>query len=319
MKSKNTLSRRFSSLQVHGLGIVVICLGTFFANASPYRVPAGSGPNAFDEPPGEMPVLNIPEGCTNLALGKSVTSSDPSPILGKLEQITDGERGGEKGHLFSYDEYLVEFEYGTQYVQVDLQEDAVIHAIWIWHPHPVEAYDVPKGVVVQIASDSEFTEGVYTVFNNNGSIHMGFGRGNDRRFATSRFGKLIYTKGIVGRFVRIWGDGSFKSNSNRFNEVEVYGIPATTRANAVTGPYRLVTEPARNRTIWVFVTGLLFGGVAGGIFVWKLLPRLWRGSGITSRNSQCSHTEPAQQDGTGSTLDSPSHSSTATTKSSATP
>ncbi|MBM4042758.1 MAG: hypothetical protein FJ290_30080, partial [Planctomycetes bacterium] len=48
-----------------------------------------------EAPPGEnspLPQLLAPEGVTNVALKKPVTSSDESPIIGELAQVTDGDK-----------------------------------------------------------------------------------------------------------------------------------------------------------------------------------------------------------------------------------
>src|SRR5687768_5908339 len=42
--------------------------------------------------PGKHPEVRVPKGAKNLALNKPVTSSDMEPTIGKLEQVTDGDK-----------------------------------------------------------------------------------------------------------------------------------------------------------------------------------------------------------------------------------
>src|SRR5687767_4965022 len=43
------------------------------------------------------PAYMVPAGSKNVALNKSVTSSDKEPIIGKLDQITDGDKEATDG------------------------------------------------------------------------------------------------------------------------------------------------------------------------------------------------------------------------------
>ena len=140
--------------------------------------------------------------------------------------ITDGGKGGREradGVYIADDGQYVEIGQGRQYVQVDLQENSVIDAVWIWHRHPYEGYEVPLDVVVQVANDASFAAPATMVFNSDADDSLGLGRGSDRRYATSRFGKLILTAGALGRHVRLWFSGGTRTNNNTLVEVEVYG------------------------------------------------------------------------------------------------
>ena len=47
------------------------------------------------EPPGKPKLtMPVPVGTKNVALGKTVTSSDPEPTIGDLEFVTDGDKDG---------------------------------------------------------------------------------------------------------------------------------------------------------------------------------------------------------------------------------
>jgi hypothetical protein len=75
----------------------------------------------------QAPVL-LPRGLTNQALGKSVSSSDTDPKRGRLADITDGNKE-------STDDSHVELGFGRQWVQIDLEQETKIFAIWLWHFH----------------------------------------------------------------------------------------------------------------------------------------------------------------------------------------
>jgi hypothetical protein len=98
--------------------------------ATPWPVTPEKAGEPFDPPPKEAHKLQLPQGASNLAAGKPVTSSVHDPVIGNLRMITDGD----KGHCGLSDEgYYVEIGRGKQYAQIDLQEDAMIDAILIWH------------------------------------------------------------------------------------------------------------------------------------------------------------------------------------------
>ena len=176
----------------------------------------GAGRGLFDPPPKHAPELNLPQGASNLAAGKPVTSSVKDLVIGDLGMVTDGDKGGWEsadGVYVADEGHYVEIGQGTQYVQVDLQEDCIIDAIWIWHRHPYEGHEVPRDVVVQVADEPSFSGGATTVFNSDTDGSLGLGQGADRRYATSRFGKLIPAVGVPGRYVRIWLNGGARNDT----------------------------------------------------------------------------------------------------------
>jgi len=167
--------------------------------------------------PTSAPEFNVPEGTILLSAGKPVTSSDDYPLIGTLDFITDGEKNAGEG-------YYVELEDGKQWVQIDLEQEAAIYAVHVWHYHSQRrAY---KGVVVQISNDPEFNEGVTTIFNNDFENVHGFGTGADRPYVETRFGKVMDGRGTVGRYVRLYSAGNTSDDTNHYIEVEVHGIPS---------------------------------------------------------------------------------------------
>ncbi len=161
--------------------------------------------------------LRAPQGAKNLALNKPVTSSDDNPIIGTLDQITDGDKEATDG---SY----VELGSGKQWVVIDLKEPANIYGIVIWHFHADPR--IYRDVVVQLADDQDFLQNVRTVFNNDQDNSLGLGVGADREYFESNEGHLIYVKGEKARYVRLWSQGNTADDQNHYIEVEVWGVPA---------------------------------------------------------------------------------------------
>ena len=157
-----------------------------------------------------------PEGTTNLALGKVVTSTDDYPIIGELEMITDGDKEAADG---SY----VELGPFVQHVTVDLGQPSEIFAVLVWHYHkqPLVYFDI----VIQVASDSSFAEDVVTLYNNDLDNSAGQGQGTDNHYVETAEGRLVDAKGNLGRFVRLYSNGNTSNDLNHYIEVAVYGRP----------------------------------------------------------------------------------------------
>ena len=153
----------------------------------------------------------VPLGTTNLALGKKVTASDNDPVVGTLDLVTDGDKEGDEGSW-------VELGPGRQWVQIDLEKEADIYAIMVWHFHSQAR--VYFDVVVQISDDPAFAKEVTTVFDNT------TGSGKDRPYIETYEGKLIDAKGAKGRYVRLYSNGNTTDKLNHYIEVEVFGKPA---------------------------------------------------------------------------------------------
>ncbi len=168
-------------------------------------------------PTGEArPVFYVPEGTTNVALGKPVTSSSFTPIVGSLDMITDGDKEGADGSYVELDPF-------EQQVTIDLGGLYEIYALVIWHYHKetVVYYDV----AVQTADDPDFITNVNILFNNDTDNTHGLGSGSDKNYVDTYEGKLIDGKGTVGRYVRFYSGGSNSNEMNHYIETEVYGKP----------------------------------------------------------------------------------------------
>ena len=74
----------------------------------------------------KAPEIQVPAGTVLLSKGKPVTASDDFPIIGDLPYITDGEKDAGEG-------YFLELSNGLQWVQIDLEQEAAIQAVWLWH------------------------------------------------------------------------------------------------------------------------------------------------------------------------------------------
>ncbi|MFA5193500.1 MAG: discoidin domain-containing protein [Verrucomicrobiia bacterium] len=168
-------------------------------------------PSRGDKP---RPPIFVPQGCSNLALKKEVTSSGLNPDIGSLDLITDGDK--EEG-----DHQYAELSPGLQWVQIDLGRSCEIRAIVVWHRH----YDprVYRDVIVQIADDAKFIDGVKIVFNNDHDNSSGLGIGKDLEYIENYEGRPIAVKGVKGRYVRLYSSGNTSNQMNHYMEVEVYG------------------------------------------------------------------------------------------------
>ncbi len=182
---------------------------------TPKHVPAGTTVDL--KGPSKRPPLLVPAGTEILSLEKDVATSDPEPIIGEFDLVTDGDKEATDG---SY----LELGPGLQYVQLDLDGPRRIEAIAIWQYHgdPRVYHDV----VVQVASDADFISGVKTLFNNDRDNSAGLGVGKDREYFETYQGMLVKAGGVKARYVRVYSQGSTADEMNRYTEVEVYGQPA---------------------------------------------------------------------------------------------
>jgi hypothetical protein len=181
----------------------------FVGTPRPLKLPNLEKPRA-----GRRPDLMVPAGTVNLSKGKPVTASDTLPVIGELPLITDGDKAGDDGTY-------VEFGPGVQWVQVDLQAQAKIAAIVLWHFHSqARAY---HDVIVQVSDDPEFKKDVHTLFNNDDDNAAGLGKGSDPAYIETYEGRLIEGKGVTGRYVRCYSNGNTSDELNHYVEVEVHG------------------------------------------------------------------------------------------------
>lgn len=174
-------------------------------------------PGLEKPPKGKRPDFLVPEGTTNLALRKPVTSSEEDPVLGKLEWVTNGNKEGAE------DNYL-ELGPGLQWVQIDLGAPAHVYAVYVWHFfREARSY---RDVIVRVAGDAQFTENVQTIYNNDQDNSAGLGVGRNRPYIETNHGHLIDAGGATGRYVRLYSNGNTANNMNHYVEVEVFGIPS---------------------------------------------------------------------------------------------
>ena len=160
------------------------------------------------------PTMLVPAGTTNVALNKPVTSTSFTPIVGALEDITDGNKAG-NGY--------VELDPFEQSITIDLGAQYEIYAIVIWHYHKETM--VYFDVVVQTADDPDFIMNVNTLFNNDTDNTHGVGSGSDKNYIETHEGKLIDAKGVTGRYVKCLSASNSSNDMNHYIEVEVFGKP----------------------------------------------------------------------------------------------
>jgi hypothetical protein len=181
--------------------------------------------------------LLVPSGTTNVALNKSVTSSSGTTnlyanLVGRsgdkttisvggptnLNWITSGDKTSPLGRDMNF----LWVGSRIQWVQIDLEAEVDIYAVAVWHCYYIKNV-VFNNVVVQICSKPDFQENVSTIFNNDTKNELGLGAGADRLYCETRWGKLIDAKGIKGRYVRLYSNGSNLGKINYYLQVEVYG------------------------------------------------------------------------------------------------
>ncbi len=162
------------------------------------------------------PPFMAPAGTENVALNQPVTSSDPMPIIGELEMVTDGDKQAGDGHYLELGPFL-------KHVTIDLGAVHDIYAVVLWHYH--QQARVYYDVIVQVADDPDFTENVSTIFNNDIDNSAGFGVGDDPHYIETNEGRLIDAGGVQGRYVRCYSAGNNSNDLNHYVEVAVYGKP----------------------------------------------------------------------------------------------
>lgn len=163
------------------------------------------------------PPFLTPEGTSNVAAGKPVSSSDEAPVIGELKMITDGDCEAGDGSYVELGPFL-------QHVTIDLGKKHTIYAILAWHYHkqPRVYFDV----IVQVADDADFTSNVATLYNNDLDNSAKMGVGEDNHYVETSEGRLIDAKGVSGRYVRLYSNGNSNDDLNHYIEVAVYGKPA---------------------------------------------------------------------------------------------
>ncbi len=158
--------------------------------------------------------LMVEPGLKNLALDKPVTGSDDLPVIGDLEYITDGDKDAADG---SY----VELGPQKQHVQIDLEEEKEVHAVWLWHYHKqARAY---LDVVVQLSNDKDFVKDVVTIYNADDDNTLGLGAGKDKNYVETNLGRVMDAKKTKARYVRLYSRGNNANDMNHYIEVEVWG------------------------------------------------------------------------------------------------
>lgn len=171
-------------------------------------------PNLEDLKGKKRPPVPVPKGVELLSLDKPVESSDVFPIIGEVEQVTDGDKEGTEG---SY----VELGPGQQYVQIDLGQPHEIYAVAVWHFHTHAR--VYRDVVIQLSNDENFVNDVTTIFNNDHDNSSGFGVGKDMEYIETYEGRVAAADGVKARYVRLYSKGNTTDDMNQYVEVEVFG------------------------------------------------------------------------------------------------
>ena len=157
-----------------------------------------------------------PAGVTDVAKGKKVTSTEKDPVVGDLAMIIDGDK-------LQVDGNYVELGPGVQSVTIDLESLHEVYCVLFWHYYQPRVY---FSVILQTADDEAFSQNVQTWFNNDISNKAKLGGGKNLNYIETYEGKLVDTKGIRARYVRLYSAGNNVNELNHYIEVEVFGRPA---------------------------------------------------------------------------------------------
>ena len=154
-----------------------------------------------------------PPAITNIALGKSVTSSVDKLYNGKLQQITDG-------IIDARNDAVLEMRKGTQWVQIDLENEYPLAMIRVWHDfrHIQKFHDV----IIQTATDANFQTNAFTLFNNDSDNSSKQGVGTASEYPETSKGLTVPANGVKARYVRCYSKGSNLSAYNAYQEIEVF-------------------------------------------------------------------------------------------------
>jgi hypothetical protein len=132
--------------------------------------------------------------------------------------VSDRDIRGEDGHQ-------VDIGFGLKWIQIDVEQCTPIYAIVVWHHwRQGQFYTVYRDVVVQVSNDPDFRRDVRTLFNNDHDNSSGLGRGEDKGYFESRYGKIIDAGGVRARYIRLYSNGNTNSDCNQYSEVAVYGL-----------------------------------------------------------------------------------------------
>ncbi|MEO0055643.1 MAG: hypothetical protein RLZZ50_1590, partial [Verrucomicrobiota bacterium] len=154
---------------------------------------------------GPRPDFLVPAAAKNLALNAPVTSSDPSPLLGDPELVTDGDKDAAEG-------CFVELASGAQWIQIDLGKPAELNAVVVWRFHSQQR--VYLGCVAQVSDDPDFISGVTTIYNSDAKNLSGRGAGKDPSYIETHEGRVLDAKGAKGRYVRLYSNGNTANSLN---------------------------------------------------------------------------------------------------------
>lgn len=173
------------------------------------------GTRLADEPP----AITVPKDATNVALGKPVSSSNATAVMGELKDVTNGDKRPE---YWVGLEPNAEPKTGPLHITIDLQREYEIYALAWWH-----SFDRPivcRDVVIQIARDPEITDAII-LFNNDRDNSLGLGQGADLSYVETNEGWRAPAGGVIGRYVRLHSRGNSRNLLGQYTEVEVYGRP----------------------------------------------------------------------------------------------
>lgn len=200
-------------------------IGVMFLSACLYARPMDLySPNLETNQIKNTRTLFVPAGSNHLLSRNCVvTSSTHEPDFGELAYITDGNKDAAPDDTAN----MVKLGPGIQWVQLDLGSTQHVYGVCIWRHHYLPT--IYRDVIVQLANDNSFTNGVITVFNNDHDNSSGLGIGCDKEYIECNMGWYIpVNNGAPARYIRVYSNGRYLERgmldaANYYTEIEVYG------------------------------------------------------------------------------------------------
>jgi hypothetical protein len=178
-------------------------------------LPIMEGPNLEPVPPSQS-TFEAPPGLKNLALAAHITASLPLPSE-ELRKVADNAKGSDP----SFD--LLSLGRGPQSLTLDLGQQATLHTLVLWHRFDyLVSY---RDVIVEASTTADFSHPI-PLYNNDHDDTLGKGKGPDRAYVETNFGRVIPLHSHPARWLRVWSNGSQLSGENHYAEIQVWGLPA---------------------------------------------------------------------------------------------
>ena len=159
-----------------------------------------------------------PAGVTNVAKGKKVTSSDMEPVIGEIEQVTDGDKKGADGSFVELGPAAAARHRSTSARRTRCTPSSSGTSTRRRASTSTSSCRSPTTPTSRRTSARSSTTITTTP--------PKLGAGKDMNYVETAEGKLVDAKGARARYVRLYSRGNNANELNHYVEVEVFGRPA---------------------------------------------------------------------------------------------